>query len=182
MSEQDSNVPTGFRVIPGFPRYAINEYGTVLSVCGKGFGVGKNRQWSNARHLTPIAAHNGYYRASLSHDGRVKQMFIHVLVLTTFVGPCPYGMQCRHLDGNPANNHVSNLAWGTALENSCDKILHGTNHTGEQRGNSKLKDADVLAIRKRANNGERHANIAKDFPVHKDVISRVVRREIWKHI
>ena len=182
MSDSDSAVPAGFRVIPGYPRYAIDENGTILSVCGKGFGVGRNRQWSKARRITPVMHKHGYYRAVLSHDGRARHLFVHKLVLETFAGPCPDGMQCRHLDGNKTNNHKDNLAWGTPLENSCDKILHGTSHRGEKCGKSKLKDADVLAIRARAKNGERHADIAKDFPVHKDVISRIVRRETWKHI
>lgn len=180
MSESDS-MPVGFHVVPGYPRYAIDENGTVLSVCGKGFGAGINRQWSKARRVKPCTRH-GYYCVCLSRDGHAKHISVHKLVLETFVGPCPDGMQCRHLDGNKANNHKDNLAWGTPLENSCDKVLHGTSYSGEKCGKSKLKDADVLAIRTRAKNGERHADIARDFPVHKDVISRIVRRETWKHI
>jgi DNA-binding CsgD family transcriptional regulator len=33
---------------------------------------------------------------------------------------------CRHLDGNPANNHISNLGWGTNSENTQDRLEHGT--------------------------------------------------------
>jgi hypothetical protein len=31
----------------------------------------------------------------------------------------------RHLDGDPTHNHPSNLAWGTAMDNTNDRKLHG---------------------------------------------------------
>lgn len=46
----------------------------------------------------------------------------------------------RHLDGNASNNAAVNLAVGTALDNSKDKITHNTNgHV--------LRNADVYEIR-----------------------------------
>jgi hypothetical protein len=53
---------------------------------------------------------------------------VHRLVLEAFVGPCPEGMECRHLDGTRTNNHLSNLRWGTSSENNQDILDHGTNH------------------------------------------------------
>jgi len=47
------------------------------------------------------------------------------MVLEAFVGPCPEGMECCHRDGNPANNHVGNLYWGTRSENLYDAVRHG---------------------------------------------------------
>ena len=70
---------------------------------------------------------DGYRRVWLypSGDGRRERKYyrvvgIHQLVLQTFVGPCPAGCECRHLDGNPLNNRLSNLAWGTRAENAAD--------------------------------------------------------------
>lgn len=54
---------------------------------------------------------------------------VHRLVLEAFVGPCPDdGMECLHADGDPANNHVTNLRWGTRSENNLDKVRHGHDH------------------------------------------------------
>lgn len=51
---------------------------------------------------------------------------VHRLVLEAFVGPCPEGMTVgRHLDDDPNNNHISNLAWGTVSDNSKDKVRNG---------------------------------------------------------
>lgn len=69
----------------------------------------------------------GYVRISLRMREGVRKMRVHRLVLMAFVGPCPDGRECCHKDGNPANNHVSNLYWGTKSDNIRDCIRHG-NH------------------------------------------------------
>jgi hypothetical protein len=35
-------------------------------------------------------------------------------------------MECLHGDGDPTNNNLSNLRWGTSIENEEDKLRHGT--------------------------------------------------------
>lgn len=54
---------------------------------------------------------------------------VHILVLEAFIGPRPAGMVARHLDGDPNNNHASNLAWGSYSENMHDMVKHGR-HAG----------------------------------------------------
>lgn len=183
MSESDS-MPVGFRVIPGYPRYAINEHGTVLSVCnvtGRG-GRGKDRPWKDSNRVKPTTDKGGYHRVNLSHDGHRRSVPVHKLVLTTFVGTCPPGMECRHIDGNPSNNHISNLAWGTRSENAQDKLLHGTDMRGVKHHNAKLTERDVLEIRSRSECGERGVDLAKEFCVRTTSISAIVLRQTWKHI
>jgi HNH endonuclease len=46
--------------------------------------------------------------------------------MTAFVGPPPSGQEIRHLDGNPANDHLYNLAYGTRSQNQKDSVRHGT--------------------------------------------------------
>jgi hypothetical protein len=50
---------------------------------------------------------------------------VHVLVLEAFVGPRPLGMEARHADDDPTNNHLDNLSWGTRSQNSFDAIRNG---------------------------------------------------------
>lgn len=67
-----------------------------------------------------------YPRVSLA--GRLR--YVHRLVLEAFVGPCPKGMQCRHLNGIPTDNRLENLRWGTPSEDNYDRVRHGTHqHT-----------------------------------------------------
>ena len=181
MSDSDNTIPAGFRVIPGYPRYAIDASGKVMSVCSLN-GRGQDRLWENATCVKPGTDRDGYHIICLCHGGHKRTVRVHAMVLTTFVGPCPDGMVCRHLDGNRNNNCISNLAWGTPLENSQDMILHGTSNKGDKHGMVKLTDADVLAIRTRAASGESQTSIAKDFPVTQSSISLIVRRKKWTHI
>jgi len=177
----ESGVPNGFHQIPGFPRYAIDENGIVISICPRN-GQKKAKTWSDARRVKPWTDKLGYHRVQLFHDGNQRTVKVHRLVLLTFVGPCPAGMQCRHLDGNPGNNHVSNLTWGSSSENHRDKILHGTSGLGDKNGNAKLKAADVLEIRMRAANGENTSAIASGFPVTQTNVRLIILRKTWKHI
>ncbi len=175
MSDSNSTLPEGFRQIPGFPRYCISEYGIVLSAQRK-------RPWSKAKQLSPVTVKDGYLAFNLSHNGVVKQLTIHRLVLTTFVGERPDGHQCRHLDGNQHNNHISNLAWGTSLENIHDKKLHGTDSTGECNPSAKLNESDVLEIRRRRESGEPLRVIAKDFNISVNAVWAIHTRLTWKHV
>jgi hypothetical protein len=55
-----------------------------------------------------------------------KMIYIHTLVLETYVGPCPPGMECRHLNGKPLDcRWPENLVWGTHGDNMRDRARHG---------------------------------------------------------
>ena len=104
----------------------------------------------SAKFLRPAFAGH-YYHVIFSTSGREELNLLHRLVLENFVGPCPDGMECCHNDGNPDNNRLDNLRWGTPSENSRDKIRHGTTTAGRifDKGNSrKLKERvkELLAL------------------------------------
>lgn len=69
---------------------------------------------------------SGHKQIILRANGELFGRFVHRLVLEAFVGPCPEGMECCHNDGNPANNRLENLRWGTRSENVQDMLMHGT--------------------------------------------------------
>lgn len=79
------------------------------------------------RLLHPSATPLGYLSASGWEHGEPFRLRVHVCVLEAFVGPCPEGMETRHLNGNPSDNRLDNLCWGTPKENGEDRIRHGTN-------------------------------------------------------
>ncbi len=47
---------------------------------------------------------------------------VHGLILLTFVGPRPEGLQCRHMNNDPSDNRLSNICYGTRAENDADKV------------------------------------------------------------
>lgn len=71
---------------------------------------------------------DGYKTVSVTGGGARKTLSVHVAVLEAFSGPRPPGLVCRHMDGNPANNTLANLQWGTPSDNNYDKRRHGTDH------------------------------------------------------
>jgi hypothetical protein len=64
-------------------------------------------------------------QVNLSCDGCAKTTSVHRIVLETFLGPCPDGMEGCHGDGDPTNNAISNLRWDTGSSNMQDCIRHG---------------------------------------------------------
>lgn len=71
---------------------------------------------------------NGYLQTSTRVNGKPFERMVHRLVLAAFTGEFPEGMQVCHNDGNPQNNRIENLRWGTYSDNVHDRIKHGTHN------------------------------------------------------
>lgn len=100
---------------------------------------------------------------------------VHRIVLETFVGPCPDGMEGCHNDGNPINNRVDNLRWDTRASNRADMLVHGTTtkpptHWGEDHHNAKMTDAEVAEV---ARSDEPLSVAARKYDVSKQTIWRI---------
>ena len=122
--------------------YQISSFGRIRRVyC---------HQNKNRRLLKP-GCWNGYLCIHLWKQNRPTTYKIHTLVLNTFIGTCPHNMECRNLDGNPKNNHLDNLKWGTRSDNQKDSVKHGTNfrpnNIGSKNGHAKLTELQVRKIK-----------------------------------
>lgn len=106
-------------------------------------------------------------------EGKKTQKLVHRLVLEAFVGPCPDGMECRHLDGNPTNNKLENLCWGTHEENWQDQLAHGKVPFGERHHNSKLTAEQVEEIKKTQKSFKYVEELADKFGVCKKTIYNI---------
>lgn len=103
--------------IPGYEGcYEVSNLGRVRSL---------PRNTTFGRILAQDILHAGHRRVTLYRDGRRSRIFVHRLVLLAFVGPCPEGMECRHLNGDSADNRLANLTYGTRSENTLDDVRHG---------------------------------------------------------
>lgn len=109
------------------------------------------------------------------------KLFIHRAVLLTFKGPCPPGQESRHLDGQPKNNHDTNLEWGTRLEQRADARRHGTLPLGERSGTAKLTEAQVINIRSRRPKETLRA-LAEEFGVSHTCIRRASLGQKWGYL
>lgn len=94
-------------------------------------------------------------------------------MLEAFVGdpPAPDAV-CRHLDGNPGNNQIANLAWGTQKQNIEDSIRHGTFRKGAKHYAAKFSPEEVRIIRGRART-ETGVSLAEEYGVSTTTINRL---------
>lgn len=84
-------------------------------------------RFHRGRMLRGTTDEHGYQVHHLIVDGRRRAVRAHVLVAEAFLGPKPIGALVRHLDDDPSNNHFSNLAYGTQVDNMQDAIRNGRN-------------------------------------------------------
>lgn len=82
--------------------------------------------------------------------------------------------------GNKNNNKIENLRYGTAKENSDDKIIHGTKIEGSKIGTSKLEEKDIINIRELNKQGISQGKLAKMYNVTQPAISYIISKRNWK--
>lgn len=124
----------------------------------------------------------GRKQVRLAKHGKVKNFRVHQLVMLAFVGPCPKGMECCHNDGNPANNHLSNIRYDTRLSNAKDREIHKTVLIGSKNKNSKLTEDVAKQILERFRKGEKGSALAREYGVTHTLVTLLHKRRIWKHI
>ena len=155
-------------LLPRFPLYSVTEDGKVFS---RRHACGIRKRW---KKLNPRKVKGGYLKVEVtSFDGKKKGMFVHRLVLLAFEGDSE--MHCRHLDGNPQNNHISNLKYGTPKENAHDKFLHGT--SGASFNEGQIKEIFALSAQ-----GKTLTEIASIYKTTLCTILFVIYRKTYKHI
>lgn len=142
------------------------------------FGRVKNAQTNKIKTITISNADQRPFLA-LWKNGKQEICKPHSLVLKAFVGPRPDGMEGCHNDGNPQNNHISNLRWDTPKSNQADRIAHGTTNRGERCGNAKLTETQIIAIR---SDSRLQILIAADYGVKQAHISRIKSGVRWGHL
>lgn len=151
--------------------YTISTTGTLWRWCRK---KGKWRKLHGSRCKS---GHLMVRMGGVSYPWR----YIHHLVLESFVGPCPEGMECCHEDNNPANNRLSNLRWGTRHSNVADRIKAGKHNRGSRNGQSKLDEDKVRYIRRRVSEGASRRSLAAELGVRVESIGYACK-DGWRHV
>ena len=156
-----------WKPIADFPGYEVSDHGRVRS----------NRVRDVWKTRKPGTIQHGYQNITLSRDGKNHTRTIHRLVLTAFGREPQEGEVCRHLDGNPANNHISNLCWGTQKENSHDRYRHGTMY-GKNPHRIKWTQEQIDEVMWLHDYGWTGVEIAEKFEVSKDTVYRTINKRM----
>jgi len=182
-----------WRPIPGYEGfYEVSSLGRIKGVKRPGGKGGILKQ-----HVTP----KGYAMIGLHVDGHLRTASVHSLVMIAFVGPRPLGLEVNHINFKRADNRVSNLEYVTGKDNTNHSHGNymatvpgrtGDGHwskahperivMGEKQGLSKLKESDIIEIRRMRKSGMGIVDIAKIFHVDHTNISCITLRKTWKHV
>lgn len=87
----------------------------------------------------------GHKGVVLCVNGREHTKQVHELVMLAFEGERPEGMNVLHNDGDPTNNLLTNLRYGTQSDNMLDVSKHGLRRVTyeEVRDMRSLRDKGV---------------------------------------
>lgn len=102
--------------------YEVSNLGRVRSVPRRDLRGRRIRGRIRALTTRP----SGHQNVNLHRDGRGRTEKVHRLIAIAFLGQPEARQEVRHLDGDPSNNRVDNLKWGTRSENIRDSVRHGT--------------------------------------------------------
>ena len=103
----------------------------------------------------------------------------HRLAYRLFVGLIPVGALVLHRCGNAGCINPFHLYIGTPLQDTLHRRLHGTYRRGKDLPQTKLSDADVLAI---LASPKRVKDLAIDYSVSKSCISRIRTGHARTHV
>jgi hypothetical protein len=157
--------------IVGFDSYYISKDGRIWSC--------RRNRWLT---LCP-SSRNDYLCVYLYKNGKRIFKSVHRLVLETFIGPCPDGMECCHNDGNPKNNKLDNLRWDTKISNQSDRKKHGTDNYARGEQISKLTEQDVrMIIYMYKTKKFIQQEIADVYNISRTTVSGIIRKKSWKHL
>jgi len=173
-----------WKPIPDFPGYEVSDHGRVRSLlrriaAGKGSGTGAC--WCISaqpqRILKGTFRPDNYRIVVLRRDGLSYTRTVHQLVLLAFVGLCPEDMEACHNDGNPHNNHLSNLRYDTHLANQQDAKAHGS-----FSGHGKLSDQEILRLRADYAEGKPTRQLAKALSIDTAYVRDICAGHYYQHV
>jgi hypothetical protein len=161
--------------------YQVSDLGNVRSVAryttNRITGV---RYWRKAKPRKTELGRNGYVRVIFRREGTTKNKSVHRLVAEAFIGTDDRDV-C-HNNGQRHDNRLTNLRYGTHLENMADRTKHGNTLIGTKHWKAILNDDQIVEIRKRLQRGDFQREIAADYGVQRSAISSISTGANWSHI
>ena len=164
-----------WRKIPGFSEnYEVSNLGRVKTVEHTLIRSNGRRQRIQERILSLSQDEWGYLMCRV--DGKTRR--VHRLVALAFIGEKPEGHEIRHIDGNPKNNNVSNLRYGTHSEN----VLDGYSYRGSVKRCQKLSISEAAMIKQLIKCGMANRRISELFSVSEQTICDIKKGRIYKGV
>jgi NUMOD4 motif len=161
-----------FKVIDGFERYQIGNWGSVFST----IRATRFLKWT-------INNQTGYPYVQLMATGASEstRFNIHDLVARAFI-PNPDSLPTvNHVNGIKLDAHWENLEWATYSDQQEHALSTGLNMSfGETHYAAVLTWDDVDEIRRLAAQGVFHKDIAARYGCGRKNITKIVNRQRWE--
>ena len=165
-----------WREIPGWEGwYEISDTGQVRSMDRRVPDRWGTDRFYHSRPKKLTIDPNGRPRVKLNRPGKHDLRFVHHLVLEAFVGPCPDGQECRHLNDVKTDNRLENLAWGTREEN-CKDLVRNDKRKGQSH---KLTAFQAFMIRETPNRPRVALDLAEAMGVSVSTIGCIRAGQNW---
>lgn len=121
----------------------------------------------------------GRCSVALSRDNKPIKKRIHLIVAEAFLGPRINGIEVCHKDGNPSNNHASNLRYGTHKSNMEDMVKHGRSNKGLKNPNAKMTQDQALQVKRLRLQNKTYKVIANEIGLTFDQVRSVCTGRSW---
>ena len=98
--------------------YLVSNIGNVISL-------------RTGKTLKPVKSKAGYYRVSLSVNGKYKKVAVHRIVAMAFIPNPENKPTVNHINENKTDNRVENLEWATNKEQNAHgtRLMRAKEHT-----------------------------------------------------
>lgn len=155
--------------------YEVSERGDVRRAKkGRGARVG---------HILKNRVNNrGYAYVDLHFEGSPHRFLVHRLVAGVFLDYVAPFREVNHKDGNPLNNHYTNLEYVTHKENASHAYDMGFLAVGTRHPSAKLTENKVRYTRLLYSEGVSQSTLSKIFDVNQSQISRAINGITWRHV
>lgn len=164
--------------------YEVSNLGRIKSLGRFRRAKGEALTWMDERIKAPSPQREGYLSAHLYREGRMSKRYVHRLVAEAFLQNPIDLPEVNHLDGDKRNNSLPNLEWSSRSDNcrhAIDTALYKM-AKGEDSGNAKITELDVLEIRRLAESGTFHKDIASIYGIGRKAVTKIVNRQRWAHV
>jgi len=152
-------------------KYVINKLGQVKNL-------------RSQRVTSPRPDKDGYLRLVLWFNKRYNNLAVHRLIALHFIDNPKKKTQVNHIDGNKANNSVSNLEWVTPEENRKHStyLKLQAPRRGVKHHNNKLSVKDIREIRRLCRDNCPHDMISSIYNIKPGTVSKIHLRTRWAHV
>jgi hypothetical protein len=172
-----------YKLWPRNPDYRVGNDGSIWTKYhSTNKKIGRRFIYDTWRMRATTLSRLGYERLNLLVNGKWTQCRVHAVVLETFVGPRPEGMECRHLNDIKTDNRAENLCWGTKTENHEDQRYNKgyVDISGSRNPKAKIRIEDVKLLKSgRDFTLEEKKEIARRNNITLQSIYKIIRGETW---